>query len=28
MILTAVVSVMFVYWQRKQERRGGGRAAG
>jgi hypothetical protein len=30
MILTAVVTVMFVYWQRKQERRGGGsgRAAG
>ena len=30
MILTAAVTVMFVYWQRKQERRGGGssRAAG
>jgi len=24
MILTAVVTVMFVYWQRKQERKGGG----
>jgi branched-subunit amino acid transport protein len=29
MILTAAVTVMFVYWQRKQERRGGsGRMAG